>query len=80
MNLNTSQILRYQSLSMNLNTSQILRYQSLSMNLNTSQMILRPPTDKGIVNLEIEDMRKDSQVLEKGKGKGHTLPHHHLHQ
>ena len=44
-------------------------------------MILRPPTntDKGIVNLEIEDMRKDSQVLEKGKGKGHTLPHHHLH-
>ena len=37
-------------------------------------MILRPPTntDKGIVNLEIEDRRKDSQVLEKGKGKGHT--------
>ena len=37
------------------------------------------PTDKGIVNLEIEDLRKDSQVLEKGKGKVHTLPHHHLH-
>ena len=44
-------------------------------------MILSPPTDtdKGIANLEIEDLRKDSQVLENGKGEGHTLPHHHLH-
>ena len=37
-------------------------------------MILSPPTDtdKGIANLEIEDLRKDNQVLENGKGEGHT--------
>ena len=57
-----------------------IKHQSLSMNLNTSQMILRPPTDteKGIVNMEIEDLRKDIQDLKKGKG--HTLPHYYHHQ
>ena len=45
--------------------------------LNTRLMILRAPTDteKGIVNLEIEDLSKDIQDLKKGKG--HTLPYHH---